>query len=145
MRYYQITVSWFSGEKRCVSLLRMRTINWKPYCPESIYAFQWIFTKLDTYLVHQKIWNPIDFQGQKSRPPGHFFLPHITLMNTLESISFHEFWPLFVIATDSLSATSRWWYFSTLKWINIIIHTRVDKYHNLLVAVGAFISIFRRA
>jgi hypothetical protein len=25
---------------------------------------QWIFTKLGTYLVLRRVWNPIDFQGQ---------------------------------------------------------------------------------
>jgi hypothetical protein len=29
-----------------------------------INIFQWILTKLGTYLVIQRIWNPIDFQGQ---------------------------------------------------------------------------------
>ena len=26
---------------------------------------QWIFTKLGTYLVLKRIWNPIDFQGHR--------------------------------------------------------------------------------
>jgi len=30
-------------------------------------------TKLGTYLVLKRIWNPIDFQGQRSRSPGQFF------------------------------------------------------------------------
>jgi hypothetical protein len=29
-----------------------------------INILQWILTKLGTYLVLKKIWNPIDFQGQ---------------------------------------------------------------------------------
>jgi hypothetical protein len=33
----------------------------------------WILTKLGTYLVLKRIWNPIDFQGQKSRSLGKFF------------------------------------------------------------------------
>ena len=31
-----------------------------------INILQWIFTKLGTYLVLKRIWNPIDFQGQRS-------------------------------------------------------------------------------
>jgi hypothetical protein len=31
-----------------------------------INILQWILTKLGTYLVLQIIWNPIDFQGQRS-------------------------------------------------------------------------------
>jgi len=30
-------------------------------------------TKLGTYLVLKKIWNPIDFQGQRSRSQGQIF------------------------------------------------------------------------
>ena len=32
-----------------------------------INILQWILTKLGTYLVLRRIWNPIDFQGQRSR------------------------------------------------------------------------------
>jgi hypothetical protein len=32
--------------------------------------FKWILTKLGTYLVLTRIWNPNDFQGQRSRSPG---------------------------------------------------------------------------
>ena len=44
-----------------------------------INTLQWILTKLGTYLVLKRIWNPIDFQGQ-----GHQvkFLPHNILVNT---------------------------------------------------------------
>ena len=35
-----------------------------------INILQWILTKLGTYLVLKRIWNPIDFQGQRSRSPG---------------------------------------------------------------------------
>jgi len=40
-----------------------------------------LLSKLGTYLVFKRIWNPIDFQGQ-----GHQvkFLPHNILVNTLE-------------------------------------------------------------
>jgi hypothetical protein len=30
-------------------------------------------TKLGTYLVLRRIWNPIDFQGQRSRSQGQIF------------------------------------------------------------------------
>jgi hypothetical protein len=36
-------------------------------------TFQWILTKLGTYLVLKRIWNPIDFQSQRSRSPGKIF------------------------------------------------------------------------
>jgi hypothetical protein len=29
--------------------------------------FQWILTKLGTYIVLRRVWNHIDFQGQRSR------------------------------------------------------------------------------
>ena len=32
-----------------------------------INILQWILTKLGIYLVLKRIWNPIDFQGQRSR------------------------------------------------------------------------------
>jgi hypothetical protein len=32
-----------------------------------INILQWILTKLGTYLVLKRVWNPIDFQGQRSR------------------------------------------------------------------------------
>jgi hypothetical protein len=38
-----------------------------------INILQWIFTKLDTYLVLRRIWNPIDFPGQRSMSPGQIF------------------------------------------------------------------------
>ena len=34
-----------------------------------INILQWILTKLGTYLVLKRIWNPIDFQRQRSRSP----------------------------------------------------------------------------
>ena len=38
-----------------------------------INILQWILSKLGTYLVLKRIWNSIDFQGQKSRSPGQIF------------------------------------------------------------------------
>jgi hypothetical protein len=42
-----------------------------------INILQWILTKLGTYIVLRRVWNPIDFQGQ-----GIKFLPHSILVNT---------------------------------------------------------------
>jgi hypothetical protein len=52
-----------------------------------INILQWILTKLGTYVVLKKIWNPIDFQGHRVK-----FLLHNILVNTLESTSFNGFW-----------------------------------------------------
>ena len=41
--------------------------------PLRINILQWILTKLGTHLVLKRIWNPIDFQGQRSRSPGQIF------------------------------------------------------------------------
>jgi hypothetical protein len=38
-----------------------------------INTLQWILTKLGTYLVLRRVWNPIDFQGQRSRSSGQIF------------------------------------------------------------------------
>ena len=38
-----------------------------------INILQWILNKLGTYLVLKRIWNPIDFQGQRSRSPDQIF------------------------------------------------------------------------
>jgi hypothetical protein len=37
-----------------------------------INILQWILTKLGTYLVLKRIWNPTDLQSQRSRSPGNF-------------------------------------------------------------------------
>jgi hypothetical protein len=42
-----------------------------------INILQWILTKLGTYIVLRRVWNPIDFQGQ-----GVKFLLHNILVNT---------------------------------------------------------------
>jgi hypothetical protein len=39
-----------------------------------INILQWILTKLGTYLVLRRVWNPIYFQGQRSRSPTMFYL-----------------------------------------------------------------------
>jgi hypothetical protein len=38
-----------------------------------INILQWILTKLGTYLVLERIWNPLDFHGQRSRSLGQIF------------------------------------------------------------------------
>ena len=38
-----------------------------------INLLQWILTKLGTYLVLRRVWNPIDFQGHRSRSQGPIF------------------------------------------------------------------------
>jgi hypothetical protein len=38
-----------------------------------INILQWILNKLGTYLVLKIIWNPIDFQGQRSMSLGQIF------------------------------------------------------------------------
>jgi hypothetical protein len=81
--------------------------------------FQWILTKLGTYLVLRRVWNPIDFQGHRVSRINIFqwiltklgtylvlkkiwnpidfqdqrvkVLPRIILVNTLESTSFNGF------------------------------------------------------
>ena len=53
--------------------------HWVKFLPRNILVntriniLQWILTKLGTYLVLRRIWNPIDFQGQRSRSPGQIF------------------------------------------------------------------------
>ena len=48
-----------------------------------INILQWILTKLGTCLVLGRVWNPIYFQGQRSRSPGQIFrrgdMPHFVL------------------------------------------------------------------
>jgi hypothetical protein len=38
-----------------------------------IKILQWILTKLGTYVVLRRVWNSIDFQGQRSMSPGQIF------------------------------------------------------------------------
>ena len=48
-------------------LLRIILVNTR------INILQWILTKFGTYLDLKRIWNPIDFQGQRSRSQGLIF------------------------------------------------------------------------
>jgi hypothetical protein len=78
---------------------------------------RWILTKLGTYLVLKRIWNHIDFQGQRSRSPGQIFrrgdTPHFALpllngvlsrvmtFNLLDNINFQASWsPRLVTLVD---------------------------------------------
>ena len=54
-----------------VTLLSFRPSH--PCEHSRINILQWIWTKLGTYLILKRIWNPIDFQGQRSRSPGQIF------------------------------------------------------------------------
>ena len=51
----------------------VRSVRRNPCEHSRINIFQWILTKLGTYLVLKRIWNPIDFLGQRSRSPGQIF------------------------------------------------------------------------
>jgi hypothetical protein len=68
-------------------IVTLPSIRHNPCEHSRINILQWILTKLGTYLVLKKIWNPIDFQGHRVK-----FLPHNILVNTLESTSFNGFW-----------------------------------------------------
>ena len=46
------------------------SVRHNPCEHSSINILQLILTKLGTYLVLKRIWNPIDFQGQRSRSQG---------------------------------------------------------------------------
>ena len=48
-------------------------LPWRPCEHSRINILQWILTKLGTYLVLKRIWNPIDFQGQRSRSQVQIF------------------------------------------------------------------------
>jgi hypothetical protein len=48
-------------------------IHWRMLILECSQGFQWILTKLGTYVVLRRVWNPIDFQGQRSMSPGQIF------------------------------------------------------------------------
>jgi hypothetical protein len=56
-------------------------------------VFQWILTKLSTYLVLKRIWNPIDFEGQRSRSPGqilvaiYHYLQHNLIFGTFQILN----------------------------------------------------------
>jgi hypothetical protein len=74
----QVNISKHSEKKWFQILLRTKyvpslvKIHWKMLileCSQGCYRVkirQWILTKLGTYLVLKRIWNPIDFQGHRS-------------------------------------------------------------------------------
>ena len=57
------------------------TVRHNPCEHSRINILQWILTKLGTYLVLKSIWNPLDFQGQRSRSRSNFY--RITSLWTL--------------------------------------------------------------
>jgi hypothetical protein len=54
-------------------IVTLPSVRHNPCEHSRINILQWILTKLGTYLVLKKIWNPIDFQGQRSRSQGQIF------------------------------------------------------------------------
>ena len=80
---------WFSRSKVKVTvkfLLRNILVNTR------INILQWILTKLGTYLVLKRIWNPIDFKDHMSKIKvtcSNFY--RITSLWTLESTSYNGF------------------------------------------------------
>jgi hypothetical protein len=75
-----------------------------------INILQWILTKRGTYLVLTRVWNPIDFQGQRSRSQGEICLVKI------------HWRMLILVFTRTLCSKNftRWHWPLTLKWINFI-------------------------
>jgi hypothetical protein len=67
-------------------------------------------TKLSTYLVLKKSWNPIDFQGQRSRSPGQIFrqgdMPRFAL-------------PLFTFLTETSAFSLVYLHFEDESQVNI--------------------------
>ena len=59
-----------------------------PFEHSRIKILQWIFTNLGTYIVLRRVWDPIDFQGERSR--GHIFTAQYpcehSRINILQSI-----------------------------------------------------------
>ena len=73
-----------------------------------INILQWILTKLGTYLDLKRIWNPIDFQGQRSRSQGlifrqgdmpRFALPLLIFIHTEHTFCICPFLVTFFLAT----------------------------------------------
>ena len=54
-------------------IVTLPSVRQNPCEHSRINILQWILTKLGTYLVLKRIWNPIDFQGQRSRSQGQIF------------------------------------------------------------------------
>jgi hypothetical protein len=69
------------------------SVRHNPCEHSGINILQWILTKLGTYLVLKRIWNPIDFQGHRSKVKvtgSNFY--RVTSLWTLES-TFNGFSP----------------------------------------------------
>jgi hypothetical protein len=54
-------------------IVTLPSVRHNPCEHSRINILQWILTKLGTYLVLKRIWNPIDFLGQRSRSQGQIF------------------------------------------------------------------------
>ena len=54
-------------------IVTLPSVHHNPCEQSRINILQWILTKLGTYLVLKRIWNPIDFQGQRSRSRSNFY------------------------------------------------------------------------
>ena len=48
-------------------IVTLPSVRHNPCEHSRINILQWILTKLGTYLVLKRIWNPIDFQGHRSK------------------------------------------------------------------------------
>ena len=70
MVYYQLNYPLANEVARGYS---NATVRHNPCEHSRINILQWILTKLGTYLVLKRIWNLIDFQGQRSRSQGQIF------------------------------------------------------------------------
>ena len=65
-------------------IVMLPSVHHNPCEHSRINILQWILTKLGTYLVLKRIWNPIDFQGHRSKVKvtgSNFY--HITSLWTL--------------------------------------------------------------
>jgi hypothetical protein len=96
-----IFFSWFIFMYTYFVWILIRTLSMNPISPRNfvgegiiILAMRCshlppIYLKIETHQYCQ-IWNPIDFQGQRSRSRSNFYC--ITSLWTLESTSFNGFW-----------------------------------------------------
>jgi hypothetical protein len=57
-------------------IVTLPSVRHNPCEHSRISILQWILTKLGTYLVLKRIWNPIDFQGQRSK-----YVPSLVKIN----------------------------------------------------------------
>ena len=100
-----------------------------------INILQWILTKLGTYLVLKRIWNPIDFQGQ-----GQIY--HIASLWTLELTSFNGFWPYLVLKRiwNPIDCQGHWVKFLPC---NVLVNTRINILQWILTKLGTYLVLRR--